>query len=335
MSYLRATTTNKRKAGAKPTYKPALGEGPSTMDEESCITALSGAHNPSPALAQDKGTGPKTLPSTQPANEIEMEEDDLLRDSPQEEETKLLLGLRQKYKKTVCNLAKVNSHLSFVYSCKNKDKTPKGLQVHVQCNALLADMSNVKDKFNCTKVSAESEFTQALEDHYKTTKEILEQELSELNRTITQTVLTVRHEVKREHDEMMAKTKENIKKHEERLQATKKKKLETLERPTRRREQRPAGMRYNRDNYSPRRKRTPYTRGNRDNISSQNDSGGKPKHTQQPSRTQTVTNNAPTAHTPPQEMVQLASLLHNMMQQTHQVQQPPPLPAPPPCAPGL
>ena len=51
MSYLRATTTNKRKAGAKPTYKPALGEGPSTMDEESCITALSGAHNPSPALA--------------------------------------------------------------------------------------------------------------------------------------------------------------------------------------------------------------------------------------------------------------------------------------------
>ena len=94
-------------------------------------------------------------------------------------------------------------------------------------------------------------------------------------------------------------------------------------------------MRYNRDNYSPRRRRTPYTRGNRHNISSQNDSGGKPKHTQQPSRTQTVTNNAPTAHTPPQEMVQLASLLKKMMQQTHQVQQPPPLPAPPPCAPGL
>ena len=61
---------------------------------------------------------------------------------------------------------------------------------------------------------------------------LLEQEVSELNTTITQTASTARHDVKREHDEMMAKMKENIKKHEDRLQATKKKKLETLERPT-------------------------------------------------------------------------------------------------------
>ena len=43
--------TNKRKAGAKPTFKPAQGVGLSTMDEDSCTSALSGAHNPSPALA--------------------------------------------------------------------------------------------------------------------------------------------------------------------------------------------------------------------------------------------------------------------------------------------
>ena len=58
------------------------------------------------------------LPSADHINvEAMSEEEDLLRET-EEEEDKKLLSLRQTYKRTQSNLTKIRSHLSFIRDCK-------------------------------------------------------------------------------------------------------------------------------------------------------------------------------------------------------------------------
>ncbi len=163
-------------------YLDPLGVGPIPRETRSNGTAASKALDPSPAptLAQER-TDPEMLPSADHQINIEAmsEEDELLRETEEEEERKLL-SLRQRYKKIQSNLTKTRSHLSFIRGCKRLDKTPKGLRVGVTCNTLLAELSTVKCRFDSTKVSAESEYVEALEDHYKIAEEKIQAEATTL-----------------------------------------------------------------------------------------------------------------------------------------------------------
>ncbi len=64
----------------------------------------------------------------------EEEEDNILGITNQATERKTLLSLRQQFKKTCTNMARVKSHLNFLAQCRNEEKIPRGLTVNVQCN---------------------------------------------------------------------------------------------------------------------------------------------------------------------------------------------------------
>ncbi len=204
------------------------GVGSSTSGND-IATTPNPSPAPAPTLAQDR-TDPEMLPSATQTNAEPMSEDELLRETEEEEERKLLT-LRQNHKKIKSNLTKIKSHLSFIRGCKALDKTPRGLRVGVTCNALLGDMSTVKRRFDSTKVSAESEYVQALEDHYKIVEQKLQEEATTLRDTMLREANGVRRDVKKRHMEMLKKTDDNIDKLKGRLEDVKKKKIESLQRP--------------------------------------------------------------------------------------------------------
>ena len=153
------------------------------------------------------------MPSANNVVDIEaMSEDDELLRETEEEEDKRLLALRKSYKRNQSNLTKIKSHLSFIRGCRTIDKTPKDLRVGVTCNALLSDMTAVRHKFNSTKVSAESEYVQALEEHYIVAEQTLQSEARTLVETMTREASRVKIEVKRRHEDMLKKTEENVRK---------------------------------------------------------------------------------------------------------------------------
>ncbi len=228
--------STRRKTVKQPRHNIGVGSSASSGNE-SIATIPNPSPAPAPTLAQVR-TDPEMLPSADQINiEAMSEEEELLRETEEEEERKLL-SLRQKFKKTQSNLTKTRSHLSFIRGCKRLDRTPKGLRVGVTCNALLAELSTVKRRFDSTKVSAESEYVEALEDHYKIAEQKLQTEATTLLETMIREANKSRAEVKRKHVDMLQKTEDNIKKLKERLEEAKKKKLENLQRPERERRQR-------------------------------------------------------------------------------------------------
>ncbi len=240
------------------------------------------------------------------------EDDELLRET-EEEEDKRLLALRKSYKRNQSNLKKIKSHLSFIRGCRTVDKTPKGLRVGVTCNALLSDMTTVRHKFNSTKVSAESEYVQALEEHYIVAEQTLQAEARTLTETMTREASRVRVEVKRRHEDMLKKTEENIRKLGGRLEEAKKKKLESLQQPERERTRRPAA----RDRYRPYSRNAPpqqrQTPRDRENA---------------PPRQPTIQNGNQQQATPiAEEVARISGLLQGLMTRLPPVQ---PQPRPPP-----
>ena len=192
------------------------------------------------------------------------EEDALLEDPGNLTEDKTLLSLRQKYKKTRTNIARVSSHLAFISKCENEEKIPKGLQVNVKCNALLADLSNIKQEFATTKGTAEHDFSSSLLGHYRIVKGKLESELKTLEETIAAKLENVDPGTRKTHEDLMTKTVENITKHQQRLEERKKRKMDYLtnqdsRRPTYRRHERgqERGMPYHNPNPPPRYNRQP------------------------------------------------------------------------------
>ena len=220
-------SSSRRKNAKQPRHHAGVGSSTSG-NEIATIPIPSPA--PAPTLAQDR-TDPEMLPSATQANIEPMSEDEELLRETEEEEDKKLLTLRQNHKKAQSNLTKIKSHLSFIRECKALDKTPKGLRVGVTCNALLGDMSTVRRRFDSTKVSAESEYVQALEDHYKIVEQKLQEETTTLRDTMLREANRARSDVKKKHMEMLKKTDDNIEKLRGRLEEVKKKKLESLRRP--------------------------------------------------------------------------------------------------------
>lgn len=380
----------------KPSYLDPLGVGP-TQRETRSQTSANKAPAPSPALAATR-VGPKTresarinhtsnnstnerlatetvqemittdkeaanqLEATAMANEIDMlEEDDILLDQPAKRpEKKTLLALRQAYKRTRCNLARVNSHLEFIYQCTHEEKTPKGLTVNVRCNALLADLTNIKEKFKETKLEAENEFTQSLNRHYKSVKMTLQKELEELERQIQEEEAQATSEELKIHQDMMTKTKENIEKQERRLEERKRKKIEDLLQPKEKKQRESKKYSSSRDNNNTRPRGGPrQARPNFRNKNYQKPTQPQPRQsnagsdtrrntttlqttTQAPQPMQPAPNynpnplgQVPAPHTQTQQLSSIINMLGQLIQQPSTMQQQPPTLLPhPPCSVG-
>ncbi len=161
-------------------------------------------------------------------------EDDLLLDEPITErrrERKTLLVLRQEYKRTKSSLNKALSHLEFLRDCDQKRKIPKGLQVNIACNALLADMTDVKERFKGYKNQAEFGYKQALLLHYSKLEIKLKENLQAIIQDMEETAREASQPERDQHTEMLCKTKDNILKEKEELLERKRRKLEYLEQP--------------------------------------------------------------------------------------------------------
>ncbi len=161
--------TRKGKQYSQPAGRSVAPVRGKDRDQRKTDHSSSPAQPPAPALATTT-TGAKTLESAiekitglriqQEHNYTTEEEDQLLEtneDAPIQMETnnqekKSLLAWRQAYKKIKCNLNRVSSHQEFIEACMVNRKVPRGLQVKVQCNALLADLSDVRSKFQHTRL---------------------------------------------------------------------------------------------------------------------------------------------------------------------------------------
>ncbi len=285
-----------------------------------------------PTLATN-GDGPETVSAT---NSIPMEittvettdsEDDSILDEPAQK--KSLLALRQLYKRTRNNLARVTSHLAFIETCMGKEKTPKGVRVNVYCNAVLADLTNVKTKFVETKEKAEHSYVEALRSHYRTAKVKLTKDLEAVEKEIRSTVRQASLEEVQEHKAMMDKTMENLDKLEKTLEDRKKQKVESLTSPAMRNRQDRRSRPYN----PPPNPTTRYGQTNQQRKSTRPPNRrGPPKptqviHTQQQPPPQSAQQTA--------EINNLAGLLNQLLKNAPaHTQQPPPL-LMNPCAPGL
>ncbi len=327
----KTTTTRKEKL----TYQEVLGVGVSKGKVGTTKTRSSQAI--APALAQIQTT-PKTLPSARPnlppepftipetpedptqnnqENLVHMSDEDDILEEPEE---KILLSLRQKYKKYKCNLLRVDSHLSFIQECKRRGKIPRGLRVNVECNALLTDLSDVKQKFKATKDQAENCFTDSLDTHYEIAKKKLEADLHQVIRLMTSKSTCSRETVRKEHEEMLTKTEENINKQKERLDMVKNKKLQMLDEQPRRRRPPFNGPGMKRPSYQ----------GTRINDSQGKEYNRPKTHTSaQPARPP----NDHAAQQPQNEISELSKLLRQVLKQNITPEPQPPRMVMPPCAP--
>ena len=149
---------------------------------------------------------------------MEMTNQDLPEDlTPITQQELSLLGLRQLYKRTKSNLAKLKSHLAFLQECKKRGTIPKGLRISVDCNALMPELTNIKEQFYQTK-NSETKFADVLLEHYQIIQSMLEEELTAITATMAQKVSAAREEERKLHEELLDKTEENIVKHTERLE---------------------------------------------------------------------------------------------------------------------
>ena len=314
----------------------------------SYLTAISGVEPPARAtrLSQKPKAPAPTLAQNEAGSEIErsandsttstdseMPEVNVLTNETTEREEKSLLALRQQYKKTRTNIARVRSHLNFLQQCQEQQKTPKGLRVNVRCNALLADYTNVKEQFKTTKETAEGEFTTSLKEHYELIIEQLEQDLKELEATMTKELEKVDEEKRREHEDLLKKTTDNITKHEERLKERKKQKYDNLSNgeETRRRERRENIQRRQERQERPRGRGMPYQSRPKRQPSTQTT---RPKTPPRPAPMETQPTQPPPSNIV-QEVAEMRSLLNKLLlnQQANQVQQPPQLPGISHCPP--
>ncbi len=182
---------------------------------------------PAPTLAQNEA-GSEIERSAEDSTSMDSQTSDVEILLTPEEKDKSLLSLRQQYKKAKTNITRATSHLNFLQQCEEQQKTPKGLRVNVKCNALLADYTNVKDQFKTTKDNAEEEFKDYLKEHYDLLTVKLNEDLEMIEANMKSQLEKASPEAKKEHQDLMKKTSDNIAKHEERLQSRKKHKYDLL-----------------------------------------------------------------------------------------------------------
>ena len=175
-------------------------------------------------------TSTTTTMTTRNVNMESNDDDMLLEDTPQTTgrstiPDKTLLAMRQQYKKLQTNGTRIRSHLSFTKQCWRENKVPKGLQVNVKCYAFLQYLSNVQQKFHTTKTTAEESYSKALWEYYVSARTKVNVQLKDLEEAIALKLTQASMEERAEHEYLMAKTRHNVKKQEQRLQDIKQDKI--------------------------------------------------------------------------------------------------------------
>ena len=197
-------------------------------------------YQPDPEIQISTRQPADTPPADTP---MEDSDDDILQpatETDDAEESTLLLTLRKKYKRVHSNLIKVTSHLGFVKECKQNSLTPRGLRVNVKCHALLADLSDVGHKFKLTTTKAETEYLQALLEHYETTTAKLKLEEHQIEAAMEKICNTTKDKKTVElHKELFTKTMTNLGTREKTLETRKRRKLDQMREPPPPRARRP------------------------------------------------------------------------------------------------
>ena len=202
---------------------------------KTCQTVLARKEYDSEIVASAEKEVPMEHDNTDSSSDTPVEQEDITDPPAPEEVTHIdtqLLALRQKFKKICSNLSKMKSHLDFIEKCKEKSTVPKGLRVKVQCNALLADFTNVGHQFQEIKQQAESDFAEALIQHYHITTSKLESEKQDLIISMDRLCKDCSDpQMVSKHQELLKKTEDNVNRFQKTLEDRKKKKLETLDQP--------------------------------------------------------------------------------------------------------
>jgi len=157
-----------------------------------------------------------------------------------------LLAARKRLRKLRSQIVRVKSHLDFCKECHRMNKVPKGLKVNVRCNALLADYSNVRQKFDQTKATAEHGFRDNLEEHYEVTLDRLQGEIRDVERAAEAALERATQEERAEHMERMTTMETAVGKEEKELEDTKRRKLTALTTTNSEQRERPRGTYANR-----------------------------------------------------------------------------------------
>ncbi len=307
-------------------YATALsGEGSAARDMDRAIPQGPLVPNPSPTLALVTEAGPTstgvpatiaTPMDTSTSTTTTDSEDDLLLDEPAgRRERKTLLVLRQEYKRIKSSLNKTQSHLEFLKECDQKHNIPKGLQVNVRCNALLADRTDVRERFKGYKDQAEHGYKQALLLHYAKLESQLKKDLETVMKEMEETTRIASRQERDQHLEMLCKTNENILKEKEELLERKKRKLQYLEQPQ------DQGGRKNKHRFPPTRPSHPYqrppsTQPNRSDRGRTKYTGPRQRYNQGPRANQTQPRPPPPPPPPPQPQMQAAQTARQAPPQT-------------------
>ena len=163
-------------------------------------------------LSSGRTTTPSTSATTPPLSDV----------------AKALIGARQHLRKLWSKQARVHSHLSFCEACLSRDITARGLQVQTKCNALLADYTNVKERFAIAGRTAEISFKDSLVYHYSTASKKLHLEVLDVERSIVSLLVRATPEEREEHDKVIQASKESVDREKARLTESKNKKLTFL-----------------------------------------------------------------------------------------------------------
>ena len=146
----------------------------------------------------------------------------------------VLLDLRKKFKRLQSQLHRVSSHKEFLQTCMANNTIPQGLQIKKTCNAIFPEGTNVTTVFQDVLRQAERDLLQSLLTHYTDietmrTRELqmLETQMSNFHGQLTSTDLE-------EHNTMLAKTKANLNRTNEKRSTRKTNKLNRLKEPNRR-----------------------------------------------------------------------------------------------------
>ena len=153
--------------------QPTITPHPPTPQPLAPITPIHRPPSP-PSAPSTSGTSSSSSSSLAPPGELPL----------LSEAGKILLEGRRKLRKLKSQLERVSSHLDFTKECQDHHATPKGLRVGVKCHAMLADYSNVRQRFSETRCQAEGSFVSHLSDHYRVTRDRLLRDLLGVEETV-------------------------------------------------------------------------------------------------------------------------------------------------------
>ena len=142
-----------------------------------------------------------------------------------------LMHLRKRYKRSESQIMRTDSHLYFVQQCIAQNTTPKGLQVGIKCQAMMMDKTNVQEKFKDINTVAEEDYKESLKGHYQILKQGLTAEHEELL-TLEEALLSkATPEVAENHRRLREVTDQNLLREKQKMDESKKRKVEALKNP--------------------------------------------------------------------------------------------------------